>query len=144
MSKVQFQNISKGVATTHGANTGFPQVGKPGEQGYQPAIPPEPIVRQNLTGLTIHGVKPGDIGEMNDGEGFRRLEALGLVKALSREATPARSAAEEKAASLEEKIAILLAENAAMRAAMQAAGVQRLDLATAAASDSKKQPTKSS
>lgn len=144
MAKIQFQNISRGVATTHGTDSGSPEVGKPGDHGYQPAIAAKPIVRLNHAGLTIHGVKAGDIGQMEDGEGARHLEKLGLIKVISRDATPNRDTRDERIVTLEEKNAALLAENAALRAVAQFAAAQRVDPLMGATTQDTKKPAQKS
>lgn len=87
--KVEFQNISRGVRTVHGNDAGSPASGKPGEQGYQPPVAPQPIVRLNPKGITIHGIAPDAVGSAEmSADGVDHFERLGLIRVIAKQPMP--------------------------------------------------------
>lgn len=113
--RVEFQNTSKGVRTQHGTDGGYPEVGKPGQQGYQAEVPAAPIFRDNPKGIVIHNVLPGAIGaaEMSQ-QGMEHFEKLGLIRVISKEPLPEAPGFVD--------LQTLLAENAALKARLAERG----------------------
>lgn len=113
--RVEFQNISKGVRTQHGTDGGYPEVGKPGQQGYQAAVEPAPIFRENPKGIVIHNVLPGHIGSAEmSAEGVAHFEKVGLIKVISKDPIA------EAPGFLD--LQTVLAENAALKARLAERG----------------------
>jgi hypothetical protein len=127
MTMLKFQNISKGIPISHGRED------DPDSGGV--------YVNPNGAGILIHSVAPGQIGEMPDGPGARHFEKLGLIRPLSRDASPTRNPVEEENVALRETNARLIGEIANRERELT---TLRGFSAGAPPVEAKKQPAKSS